>query len=253
MKLPMKLLRTAGLCLVAMCVMGMAMAGTAAAVERVWEHCQTEKEAGPIPTKYSEHQCTTAMSGGKWAWRTVENTEKVVTHGSLVLKDLKVPIEGTVEVQCTGEDVGSVGPKTFDRIESITNIQCAAGKGCEKLEGNAEPRNIEGIGWQTALEEPVAGEIRDKITNGKTGKEAPGWAVTCRVLGVTETDVCTVTEGSTKVENKATPGVEGSLLVLTTFEAKSPKANCTVGGEKEGEVLGTIANLQANGWGLRVS
>jgi hypothetical protein len=38
-----------------------------------------------------------------------------------------------------------------------------------------------------------------------------------------------------------------------TFDNKSPNAKCEVGGAASGEVRGTIAVLQANGWGLRVS
>ncbi len=108
MKLPMKLLRTAGLCLVAMFAMSMVAAGTASAAEPVWEHCVTEK-ASEAKSKYTEHQCETASGTGGWNWREVKGTEAVVSHGSLVLKDTGTLI-GTVAVSCSGEKQGVCWP-----------------------------------------------------------------------------------------------------------------------------------------------
>ncbi len=209
--------------------------------EAAWEQCAE----GGSTTKYSEHQCLKAESGGKWSWQEVASTEKTVGHGSLVLKDTNIPIIGTVEVKCTSNDAGSVGPREYDRIETITEIKCEAGKNCEKIEETVKPLNLP---WQTELFEETEKKIRDNIraTNGK----GAGWSVKCKVLGVVSTDECTSEEGSAAIENKAT-GSE--LLVLATFETKSAKAKCSVGGAGSGLVEGTIAILKENGWGLRVS
>jgi hypothetical protein len=245
----MKSIMSAGLCLVAMLVVGMVAAGTASAAP-VWEHCETEKINTTV-SKWTTDQCTTAssMAAAGFSWQEVKGTEAVRSHGSLRLSDETLGVK--VEVLCSGANTGSVGPGKFDRIEKITEIQCVEGKNCEKLDKTAEPRNLP---WQTELVEPKAGEVRDHITNGGNGE--PGWAVTCTVpvLGERE-DVCTTEKGTTVLKNTVTKGVAGELLVLADFEkpVEEEKANCTVGGTKKGEVLGSIAILQASGQALRIS
>jgi hypothetical protein len=245
----MKSIMSAGLCLVAMLVVGMVAAGTASAVPK-WEHCETEKETG-ARTKYETDQCKTEVStGGQFSWQEVTGTEKVVSHASLLLED-EIPLVGVVSISCTGKDEGSVGPGRFDRITAITEIHCVTDERCEKITIEAEPRNLP---WQTELFE-TEGKIRDALKSGGAGE--PGWAVTCEVLGIEKTDVCTSEAGTTSVENVWTKGIgetHGELLVLADFpKPNAPKAKCTVTGANTGDVLGTVATLQANGQALRVS
>jgi hypothetical protein len=225
--------RIAGLCLVAMFAVSMVAAATASAAP-VWEQCSE----GASGTKYETDQCLKTSSTGKWAWEEVKGTEKALGLGTLTLRDTNVPIAGTVEVGCTGESKGSVGPGKFARIEKIENIKCAAGKNCEKIIKIAEPINLP---WQTELIEE-GGNIRNKITavNGK----GAGWAMTCRVLGIEGADECTSEEGTTLIEDES-----GS--VESIFDSKTAKAKCSVGGAKSGEVLGTVGVAMANGVGLR--
>jgi hypothetical protein len=241
----MKHLKIAGLCLVAMFMMSMVAAGTASAAPH-WLVCLPENTETPKTTKWNSHQCTTAVANGGWEWSELKGTEAAVSHGSLRLADTKV-LGKIVAVQCTGEDIGSVGPGRFDRIEKIENIECSAGENCEKVEKKAEPVNLP---WQTELTEE-SGAIRDRImaTNGK----GAGWKVTCKVLSITESDVCTTEEGSTSVADKTSPGVEGALLVLTEFESKTAAAKCEIGGTGAGEVRGPDAILLKNGWALAIS
>jgi hypothetical protein len=242
----MKFIRIAGLCLVAMFAMSMVAAGTASAVP-VWEHCETEK--GGTATKYESDQCKTALSGGEFSWQEVKGTEAVRSHGSLLLTDTKVPIEGEVSVSCTGENVGFVGPKNHDRITEIINIHCVPDKGCEKVEG--ETATPLGLPWQTEIVETEGG--RDDIKAVEAGKEA-GWSVECKVLGVTKADECKTNAGSTSLENVWTKGVgKGELLVLTQFDEHTAAANCSVGGTGAGKVRGPVAILQASGQALRIS
>jgi len=238
----MKSIRIAGLCLVAMFAVSMVAAGTASAAP-VWEHC----EKGASGTKYETGQCRKVGTTNEFGWQEVKGTEAVRSHGSLLLTDTKVPIAGEVSVSCSGANVGFVGPGKFDRITEITEIRCVPDKNCEKIEKEVEPRNLP---WQTEVVEE-GGETRDLIR--ATDGEGAGWAVTCKVLGITDTDVCTTEEGSTSLANVLTPGVAGELLVLAKFEAKSAKATCSLKKEKSGEVKGSIANLQANGQALRIS
>jgi len=219
----------------------MTAAGTASAAGK-WFTCSE----GASLTKYETNQCIKAASGGKFQWNEVKGTESATGNGSLVLADTNVPVVGTVEVQCTGKTTGSIGPSNFSRVEKISEISCVAGKNCEKLEGNAEPRNLEGppaSPWQGEATE-VEGTERSTITNGKTGTEAPGWAVKCRVLGVVKTDTCTSSTGNTTITNRIINAISS---VLFTFDERSPNANCTIGGAGTGRVRGSILLTMATG------
>ncbi len=236
----MKHLKITGLCLVAMFAMSMVAAATASAT---WEQCAS----GGATTKYETNQCAKASSTGTFSWQEVKGTEKTKGFGSLRLADTKVPIVGTVAVQCTGEAKGAVGPGQLDRTTAIVSIVCAPSTNCEKVEKTASPENLP---WQTELA-TVEGKKRDnvKAVNGK----GAGWAVTCKVLGITKTDVCTTEEGSAGVANTVTKGVSGELLVLGTFDAKSINAKCELGGALSGEVRGTISTLLETGAALRIA
>lgn len=227
-----------------MMLLGLAVAaifGGAATPALAWEQCSE----GGTTTKYETNQCLKAASGGKFSWQEVKGTENARSFGSLTLSDTKVPIVGKVSVHCSIEDTGSVGPELFGRVEKIEKITCTAGEHCEKV-GEVTPENLP---WQTEITS-VEGARRDaiKATNGK----GAGWAVTCTVLGVSKTDVCTSEEGTTSLENIWTHGRSGELLVLTAFDAKSLNAKCEIGGAGSGEVRGTDAILKENGAGLRI-
>jgi hypothetical protein len=242
------IVKVAGLCLASMLAVSMAFVATASAAP-VWEHCTKGAVSGL--TKWENHNCSTISSEpskNEWQWKEVNNTEEVRLKGSLRLKDTKT-LAGTSEVECSGEGVGSVGPANHDRITEIKTsaAQCRAIKVCENVE-EAEARNLP---WQTEVFE-TENKVLDKILS--TGNGEPGWKVTCKapILGKT-TDEC-LQEGAANfesilLENKAT-GTE--LLVLATFQHLR-KAKCSQGGKESGEVTGSLAILQANGWGLRVS
>jgi hypothetical protein len=239
-----------GLCLAAMFAMSMVASATASAAP-VWEHC-TKGPVNAQPTKYSEHGCSTlAQSTGEWNWREVNGTEEIRIKGSLLLSDTKVPIVGTVSIECSGEGEGFVGPKNHDRITKIETspAQCVINKNCEKIEA-VEARDLP---WQTEVYE-TEGKQLDNISAAGAGE--PGWKVECKVLGLVEEDICT--QEASKPEslvllNKATTvGTETQLLVLATFQHLR-KAKCKVGGVESGEVKGSVALLQVNGWGLKIS
>ncbi len=235
----MKHLKIAGLCLVAMLVMSMAAAATASAAP-VWEQCRENAGTG---TKWSDNGCKTASPTGKWEWKELTTTEKVKSSATLQLADIKVPLVGRVEVHCSGEDIGVIGPGKFDKITEIpqASIKCTAGENCQEFK-KVEPRNLP---WQTELFE-TEGKIRDAIQ--EDGKGAPGWKVTCRVLGIEKGDECTNKTGTTAVATEASGSI---LLVLATFDTKSGKAKCEVGGAESGEVLGPVANFSSEGWSIR--
>ncbi len=248
------MIKIVGLCLASMLVMGMALTATASAAPH-WLVC-LPFTTGSTATRYETHQCKTAGREGGWEWSELKGTEKVVSNGTLTLTDTKISslLGGPVTVQCSGTDEGTIGPKNLDVTTGIKVTACniVSGKegGCKKLVKNAEPV---GLPWQTEVFE-TEGTLRDKLT--EDGKGQPGWDVDCETAIGSLEDTCKTEakkEGTTLLENKSTPGVEGELLVLATFEKKSGKAECSVGGKEAGEVIGSLANLLANGWGLRVS
>ncbi len=245
----MKHLKIAGLCLVAAFAVSMVVSATASAT---WEHCTKGAVAGL--TKWTDHNCSTASGTGEWQWKAINNTEEVRIKGSLKLSDTKVPIVGTVSAECSGEGIGAVGPGQLGRITKIevSAAQCRPLTNCEKVEA-AEASNLP---WQTEAYN-TEGKHFSNITGTVNG--SPGWNVSCKVLGINKPDKCVQEEGAGKtlesilLENKATVvGTETQLLVLATF-LHLQKAKCEVGGERAGEVTGSLAILQANGWGLRIS
>ena len=241
------LFKIAGLCLVAMFAMSMVAVATASAVEAKWEQC-SEGTENKEPTKYTEHQCVKAAeaNNGKWQWNEVKSTEKVVGGGTLILRDNSTLL-GKVAVECAGLDTGTVGPGKFDRIEKITVASCKNVEHCTTLVKPAEPVNLP---WQTELYQ-TENTVRDALRGTASGKP-PGWTVTCEVLGTQVADECTSEEGTTLLENRLTAG---ELLVLAVFQgkAKSGSAKCSAGSATSGEVIGSLAVLKENKWGLRVS
>ncbi len=241
---------SSGLCLVAMLAVSMVAAGTASAAPH-WLTCRE----GSGKTKYTTEECTAASSTGNWQWEEDTSTEAAISFGTLILRDIKIPIVGTVEVSCTGEDKGSVGPGPYSRTTEITNISCTAGKNCEKLEAPVEPLNLKpGVSsWQGELTEE-SGQLRNKITS--SAGSGAGWKVICKVLGVTETDECTTNTGYTVPSNLLSPyhgTTESTWLVLLDFNGV-PKAKCKVGGAESGEVLGSDGILTlSHHWGLLVT
>ncbi len=245
----MKHLKIAGPCLVAVFAVSMVVSATASAT---WEHCTKGAVAGL--TKWTDHNCSTASGTGEWQWKAINNTEEVRGKGSVRLSDTKVPIVGTVSVECSGEGTGFVGPGQVGRITMVEvgSAQCRPLTNCEKVEAV----EVVHLPWQTEAYN-TEGKHFGNLTG--TGNGSPGWNVRCKVLGIVKSDQCVLEEGAGKtpesilLENRATVvGSETQLLVVGTPQHLQ-KQKCEVGGEKSGEISGSLAILQANGWGLRLS
>lgn len=185
-----------------------------------------------------------AMASPEWLENGSPLTSKVAitSKGTLKLSDTGTPI-GTVTVTCAGTDKGTIGPGAEDEVTEIkasscTSSQCSGTPTAEAV--NIAPTLAGGI-WQTKLE-TVGTEIRDKITT-TSGTKVVGWTVHCTILGKTETDTCTSASSSTKMTNNKTTG-----NVEAEFEAKSPKAKCTLSGGKEtGGVSGVDIDEKPSG------
>jgi hypothetical protein len=246
----MKHLKIAGLCLVSIFVMGMAMASTASAV---WEGCLPKGST----TKYENNKCVKAGAGGEFSWQEITNTDKVRSVGfTIKLTDAKTAIPTSAICTAGGTGSGTVGPGEFDGIETVTLVE--ANKNCRGT-GECKAERIEivegfNLPWQTKLSRKE-GKVLDTI-EGNTG--SPGFRIRCEsIIGTIETDDCEEEAGkpeSVRLTNELTGGVQ---LVLANFETAAG-IRCSQGGAGAGEVGGTFAILLANakgeasGIGLRV-
>jgi len=242
----MKHLKIAGLCLVSMFVMGMAVSATASAAVR-WEGCLE----GGTATRYTNETCVTAGVGEKrWSWQEIKNTDRVISIGfTLTLTDRNV-LAGVSKVRCTagGVNSGSVGPENFDKVE-LARVE-EAKKNCRSVEGGCNAAGIVEVAgihfeWQTKVVE-AGGVFTDTLEGKGKEKEEPGWKVVCETGLGNVTDECesevgkpetaTLENVKSKRENKE------EQLILATFN-KAFKQHCSLGGKETGEIEGQAAIL----------
>jgi hypothetical protein len=253
----MKHLKIAGLCLVSMLVMGMALAGNASAAP-LWLLCLPNAKG-----KFLDPACLKAGEG-KWESESLgTRTDKVVLLGMTIrLEDSKTAAGKTV-VQCGhGVGAGIIGPGNKGLITEA-KVKTPSSE-CEAVEGGCkkgEVEEIEGrnLPWQTEIFETEK-KFLTKIEATTSGKE-PGWAVKCNTLLGSKTDECVQEEGKpefAELTNKKSGPKEEELLVLAKFEGKR-KAKCSEGGTEAGLAMGQVAILLAkpnanepNGLGLSI-
>jgi hypothetical protein len=235
----MRLSRIIGLALMTMLLASMVGVSSASAVVPTFQSCNK----GAAGTKYKDNQCTEASATGEFGWEEVGSTEAGNQRGSLTLEDTKVPIAGTVKVSCSREGEGAfVGPNKFSRVNSFVNIKCTAGEHCEKIEAETKVLNTP---WQGELENSSENTEKERNVITSVNGTGVGWSVTCKVLGVSKTDECTVAnsaKGYARASNSfASNGTARVWLILLDFVRTAPKATCSVGGAGSGVVVGTVA------------
>ncbi|MGH2854530.1 MAG: hypothetical protein ACRDLF_10130 [Solirubrobacteraceae bacterium] len=249
----MKYLKVAGLCLVSMLVMGMALAGNASAA-LLWLLCLE----GSGLTKYSTNQCTTASSTGKWQSlgiaAGVKDTVRLLAF-SLRLEDTGA---GT-QLECN--DVGipgtMVGVIEGPNKGKITKFELLSPEkeGCKILKGfltckagsltNFKATNLP---WNTEIF-TTENKSLTRILSGGSGE--PGWSLTCG--GATDSCLSESAAASESAEliNAVTNGI---LLVASRFESSATsKMKCSVGGANAGKIRGLIAVLLWSGNGLSIN
>jgi hypothetical protein len=251
----MKHLKIAGLCLVSLLVMSMAVSSTASA--QVWEGCLE----GGSTTKYENNKCAKAEPNGKFSWQEITNTDNVRGLGlTLRFVDKNAPL-GRSEIVCPDSaepiEEGTVGPGKFDKILRAKVLKPG---NCIRVSGACkagEVTKVEGIHlpWQTTLSRENS-KILDTIENDGNGE--PGWRIECNTLAGLQTDECESVEKKyekTIMINELTGGVQ---LVRANFENRA-EGKCSLGGAKAAELTGDAAILLANakfevsGIGLRVN
>jgi hypothetical protein len=252
----MRSLKIAALAFASMLMMGMALAGNAAA-GLLWLVCLE----GSNLTKYTNSKCLTASGR--------PNTEKgwqslgVLTGQSITVKILVLSLKlvdlntglGTSGAECLDEasnkGEGLIEPNGKGKIrvaEAEVPGNCKGVGGCEKV----EKLNGVNLPWNTEIFEGPGGVPLTKITPGPVGK--PGWEVKCKTFLGPKTDICEEETGHpTEVrltfgEVTENPGKIKELLVRGLFEEKEEtRGKCSEGGTKAGLVLGTVAILLPGG------
>ncbi len=253
-----KLIKTAGLCLASMLMVGMALAGTAWAGP-LWLVCLpgTEKV---LPTKYESNQCIKAAASNAGKWQSLglpsgaNDTVRLLAF-SLRLNDPGAA--GGTEVKCNlggrasglilGPNRGIIALAKVEEPETNCTRSNSACTGIVSVEGRHLPWETEIFATEVSGTEKFLSKIK-----GTVAKEEPGWAVTCKSILGNKTDVCT-NPPNEEEQVELPQGVTGGiLLVLARFEG-AHKANCTEGGEKRGEVGGLAAILLVTGLGLSIN
>jgi hypothetical protein len=216
----MRSMKIAVLCLVALVMMSMGMAVSATAATPGWEICRK----GASGTKYTAEGCTTASGSGEWAMVELKTTEKTANVGSIALKATEVPVVGTVEITCSVEGVGYIGPENHGGEESVT-YNCKSEKGCEKFneKTGVVPANLP---WhEEALE--TEGLVVEAEKHGSTEKEGPGVNITCTILGVEESIECRAKGGIVQDEELLNvTSFPLTRLVLHEFLVERPSDRC---------------------------
>ncbi|MGH2855010.1 MAG: hypothetical protein ACRDLF_12565 [Solirubrobacteraceae bacterium] len=244
----MKHLKTAGLCLLSMLVLGITLAGNASGAP-LWLLCLE----GSGLTKYSSNQCTEASSTGKWQSSALPSGgSATVRLLAFSLRMTESGVRGT-SIYCPDAGVGWGLIEEKKLIIKVAEIRNPEAEGCRvssELEilkckaGKLEALQAVRLPWTVEMF-----ETEKKIlthTEGTGGR--PGWEIKCGG----ETDDCE--ESAEKPEStELLSGVtKGVLLVLARFENKG-RANCEIGGKESEQISGLIAILLWNGNGLSIT
>lgn len=175
--------------------------------------------------------------------------------GLAFLEDTKGGTGGaSLEVECEALEAGNagfVGPGPEDLIAKADFTKCLfiAGKSspCEtSMEPVAVPDNLP---WLSTIE-LIGTKYYDDIVTEATGQTEIGWMVTCLVLGVNFSDLCSQTLARAELTNEANNTVDE---LFSSTDANQPAGNCTRGGAGTGLVDALYFVLPDNGMPLAVS
>ncbi len=200
----------------------LAMSATnAVAAQPVWQEC-----VGVTRGMFEDSGCTKEKTEGGHGWLEVYETKEVIsTEKALAITDTKAT-GGALEVECTGTDEGWIGSEGDGAITKVTISSCVRAKGeCEA--GKTVTVSAIDLPWSTTLEGEA---IRDTV---KAAGKGPGYKIECTAKGSKSVDECFGTT-SAKMKNN-------ELKVEAEFEAASAKETCSQGGEKAGEIKGTLS------------
>ena len=177
---------------------------------------------------------------------TIALTEKVnvdltTNSAGILLEDMNATLKPDVLCLTVAKALGFLYSNGEDEVVEgeCTEVESmTSGVTCSSV----KPVNLP---WLTQLVQESSGAFLDLIKSD--GKGIPGWEVECTALGVKVTDKCETENGKPEqLNNTSTEEVEATFLESV---AESEEAKCSVGGEKEGLVVGTLLTdaLSASG------
>jgi hypothetical protein len=185
---------------------------------------------------------------------TIGSKVLVLSEATVLLEDMGLVPAGFTCALVANE--GWVGPGSEDEVTSVTfNVaNCFKDPKSENLEnkevanGCTSIDNVAAIGlpWKTLI--VLSGAVfLDQIT----GTATPGYLVECGTsLGLVD-DACTTQKGTTILKNNASNGVTAEFPAKP--ESESEFANCSVGGNLNGLVVGESLTFTESGLSLTVS
>lgn len=174
-----------------------------------------------------------ASAAPQWTLNGAAIGSAVATTGSgtLELTDENGFFGSTVTVKCSGTTTGTAGPGAADTTSTVTVSSCTTVSGpCGSP--SAAPANLP---WKTELVTAFAFPediVRDAIK--ADGKGAPGYTVSCTVLGSRITDTCT----SERVQPDLTLNFSPVPL---HFDVNSGTLDCSLGGHEAGHLRKSIS------------
>jgi hypothetical protein len=181
---------------------------------------------------------------------------------ALRLEDTKAGLSGEpVAVECvvTGEEaLGFVGPDSTmlnlanedlqETGECLEGKFVAGGTGpCET--GMAPVITADNLPWLTTVE-LIGSSFYDDVVTEASGQTEVGWQVTCLVVGLNFSDLCTLTLGRALLSNEANGTVD---VLFNSADVNQPKGNCERGGAESGLVDGLLIAEALEGLTLAVS
>ena len=176
------------------------------------------------------------LVGGVKPTAAVSVDNELVAGTTILFEDMK---EG-VDITCTAvTSEGTVGPNNLDTVTKVTISGCS-GSLCSSASVEAVH-----LPWLTELL-LVGGIFLDNVLNSGAG--IPGYIADCTALGMLFNDECTSNVASADIDN----GV-GDIIALFTGGVESEFANCSLGGNLTGLVVGEVLILTLSGATLAVS
>jgi hypothetical protein len=154
----MKRIRMAGLCLVAVFVLGAVMAGSASAASPEFKTCVKAVEKLPNKTykdgEYSDKGCSKAEAGGKYklaAWNEGKKNFKLTGKGGKGVNIQYIPSSETIigDTECSSEKISGevTGAKTAKFTTEYKGCKTNEGKNCNSAgegKGKIKTNTLEG-------------------------------------------------------------------------------------------------------------
>lgn len=174
--------------------------------------------------------------------------------GKILLEDTKGGTGGaSLEIECEALEStngGFVGPGKEDLISKAGLTKCLfiAGR-FAPCEGSMEPTaTADNLPWLSSIE-LIGTKYYDNIVTEATGQTEIGWQVTCLVLGLAFSDLCSQVLALPELTNEATTVNE----LFNSADPNQPAGNCERGGAGTGLVDALYLVLTDSGLALSVS